>query len=406
MRITSRKINKFVLALGIMSIPMNPVFTTYGFDISLFLLVSVTVLNIIANGGKVRISIFDIMFAVFIAFNVLSLMWSISRYLIIIKMLSIYFIMAFSIGHLLFLTFDSKEAVEFYIRWYVIGTILVSIFCLIFEWPNYLGNIRLGKNLFEEPYGTFMMYSYSLQISAIMIIYKLIINVGKIRNALLLVFLMACIFLNGSRKVLVGLLMFYLIASFIYNRKRTLKLFKICIWILVAGLILYYLLMNNELLYNSYGYRIEAFLNYRNTGSGDVSASERSILITRALNFFYQRPILGWGSHSFSYLNEIFFGQDIYSHNNFVELLCNLGIIGFALYYLFYVKEIALMIRAVRMKKYSKDKHIILFLAGMVTLLILDYWTISYYRIQFILFLEIGALYMCRIKTHANFNIL
>lgn len=405
MKVTSTQINKFVLALGIMSIPMNPVYTTYGFNISLVLLVALTVLNIILRGGRVRFSDFDVMFVIFITFNVLSLLWSISGYLIIIKMLSIYFIMAFSIGYLLFLNFESKEAVDFYIKWYVIGTVLVSIICLIYEWPNYLGNIRLGKVLFEEPYGTFMMYSYSLQISAIMIIYKLIVSDKKIINVLLLLLLTACILFNGSRKVLAGLFLFYFIASFIYNKKRTLKLLKISLGILVVGLVLYYFLMNNEILYNSYGYRIEAYLNFRNTGSGDVSASERSILIANALKYFYQRPIFGWGSHSFAYLSEVFLGKNIYSHNNFVELLCDLGIIGFILYYAFYAKKIVSMIKMERTEKYSGDKHIILFLAGMITLLILDYWTISYYRIQFLLFLEVTTLYVYhRKKECANAN--
>lgn len=405
MKITDKQINKFVLAIGIMSIPMNPVFTTYGFNISLVLLVALTVLNIIARGGRVYFSDFDIMLVSFIAFNVLSLTWSVSGYLIVIKMLLIYFIMVFSIGHLLFLSFESKEAVDFYIRWYVIGTILISIICLIYEWPNYLGNIRLGKILFEEPYGTFMMYSYSLQISAIMIIYKMIIGDRKIRNVLLLVLLTTCILFNGSRKALGGLFVFYFIASLIYDKERTIKLLKNSLWILVVGLALYYFLMNNETLYSSYGYRIEAFLNYRNTGIGDVSASERSMLFSRAMKYFYQRPIYGWGSHSFAYLNEVSVGKNIYSHNNYVELLCNLGIIGFALYYVFYAKKIATMIRMERMKKYSDDKHIILFIAGMVTLLILDYWTISYYRVQFLLFLEIAALYIYhREKECANAN--
>ena len=51
-------------------------------------------------------------------------------------------------------------------------------------------------------------------------------------------------------------------------------------------------------------------------------------------------PIYGYGFDSFKYYNQSVTGRFYYSHNNFIEMLYNTGIIGFILYYWYYLYTI------------------------------------------------------------------
>ncbi len=73
-------------------------------------------------------------------------------------------------------------------------------------------------------------------------------------------------------------------------------------------------------------------------GAGDL---ERQRMISKGFDYFTNSPIWGNGHCNFSYLFSLEnSGGHVghFSHNNYIELLCNLGIIGFVIYYQFYYK--------------------------------------------------------------------
>ena len=84
-------------------------------------------------------------------------------------------------------------------------------------------------------------------------------------------------------------------------------------------------------------------------------------------------PMWGYGFDSFKYYNaQSVTGYEYYSHNNFLELLYNQGIIGFVGYYWFYVY---LMVKQRKQKNTLKKG----FVVGMViSLLVFEYFGISY----------------------------
>jgi O-antigen ligase len=78
---------------------------------------------------------------------------------------------------------------------------------------------------------------------------------------------------------------------------------------------------------------VQRFLNTameieRDIGSGGI----RRDMAEDAIDLWRRSPIIGQGAGQFSVLTQ--FG--VYSHNNYSELLCNYGIIGFTLYFLLF----------------------------------------------------------------------
>ncbi|QAY67785.1 O-antigen ligase family protein [Paenibacillus protaetiae] len=55
-------------------------------------------------------------------------------------------------------------------------------------------------------------------------------------------------------------------------------------------------------------------------------------MIKAAIDSFKHRPLFGYGIGNFSVISEF----DMYAHNNYVELLADLGSVGFLIYYAMY----------------------------------------------------------------------
>lgn len=106
------------------------------------------------------------------------------------------------------------------------------------------------------------------------------------------------------------------------------------------------------------------------SNEGDV---ERNIMITKGFDFFMTSPILGNGHNNFAYLySREWLNTGVYSHNNFIELLCNLGVFGLIIYYSLYY----LLIKETLKKNNTENSIIFAFLC---TTLISEMGIVSYY---------------------------
>ena len=94
------------------------------------------------------------------------------------------------------------------------------------------------------------------------------------------------------------------------------------------------------MLYNLVGNRIESMVNSFLNNSDDGSIIERKLMINLALEYFGDRPIFGHGIYSFAHDFAYCFGREVYSHNNFTEILYCYGIVGFVLFYWKYLFSI------------------------------------------------------------------
>ncbi len=150
---------------------------------------------------------------------------------------------------------------------------------------------------------------------------------------------------TGSRKMLValalgGMLLFLLRGNF---RKRL-------IGVLEAALLLFVLYQLLQLpVFAGISERFDSFLNiFTGEGEADGSAIKRLDMIQYGLEQFYKTPIGGIGIGNTYLLSFEALGWETYLHNNYVELLASVGILGTGLYYAMFLNPLPCLFRGSR----------------------------------------------------------
>ena len=147
--------------------------------------------------------------------------------------------------------------------------------------------------------------------------------------------------------------------------------------VIAAVAAVYYLIMNVPAFYAVIGERLEGLFGMLNGdfAHADGSSKIRSQMIQMGMQKWFSSPLWGYGFDSFKYYNRSMIGLFYYSHNNFVELLYDLGIIGFVIYYWFYWK----LFYTAWKGKISYTPEIRSFVIGFVlSMLVFEYGAVNY----------------------------
>ncbi len=201
------------------------------------------------------------------------------------------------------------------------------------------------------------------------------------------VFIVVALF-SGSRKalflVLAGIV---LILSFSHKGFKGLAA-AISSIIIVA--IIIWAIMNVPALYDVLGYRVDKLLG--NAGY-DGSAAEREWYRSYAQDMFLNSSIVGYGFNGFlSEMQRIGYWHQAYCHCNQWELLADLGIIGFTLYYSIFIMIGKGFINKIKMNGANS-------LFGLIMLLLIfvsDYGYVSFMGVDIYLYI---TLLFCLEKT-------
>lgn len=206
----------------------------------------------------------------------------------------------------------------------------------------------------------------------------------------MLVVLLIGALVSGTRKSLICPILFLVFALFIKYKN---KFGKLCISFLIASIFVflgYKVMLSNQVFYERIGVRIENMITSITTKESDEgSINERALLRDLSLDLFKKKPIIGYGLHAFRYYSINNGGPYLYAHCNYTELLADLGIVGFSLYYFAYMYLVFLAIKEYKNKKFSL--YIISF---MLMNIIADYGTVSYYRHYYLIFYVMFATYL------------
>lgn len=175
--------------------------------------------------------------------------------------------------------------------------------------------------------------------------------------------------LSGSRR---ALLIFSLLSllSFWFLFK-TPFLYRIAIIVVVLSCVL--ILVFSGVFYETMGARIEEAANIL---GGDKSGdNSRVFLLFWGIDWFLEKPLLGHGINCFRVLSNqtpMFAGKNFYAHNNYIELLVGVGIIGLIIYYSFLIR---LLLISYSQKSYLGKVSVVL----IITILFSDFFSVAYY---------------------------
>lgn len=166
---------------------------------------------------------------------------------------------------------------------------------------------------------------------------------------------------SGSKKAIFAIAIgVFFILVFKYGLRRIYKVVIICA---ICGVALTYLL--SLPIFGTISTRLNEFFS-GSSYSDDIRASMRK----DAIELFLQRPFFGNGAEAFRTLS----GYNTYSHNNFLELLANYGLVGFVLYYLLYGYVALGCVRGMK----RKNQTCIMMFIFLLVRLIMDYGMVSY----------------------------
>lgn len=157
-------------------------------------------------------------------------------------------------------------------------------------------------------------------------------------------------------------------------------------------MLLLYLMMNVEELYRVIGRRLESMIEHLQSDSGDYSMYARGLFIEYAQQFFLEKPFIGAGVSTFIRKLGAEIGLYAYAHNNYYEILVGVGLIGFSIYYSFYVYLLA---KLSKMAFRFRDDKAKIMLIMLVSIMVCEYGIVLYYYIYAMIFICLAFLYVC-----------
>ena len=367
----------FCLYIFISSLANDMVFPSSIGSLTLYLFLGYSVLYILLN-KKLKINRIIKWMLVFIAFCVFTMLYSPEKgflsdsefYLLIVNFILILFLSQYDIN-----INDIKK-----ISWANIlsGGFLIFILFARGNLTGFSTSNRFGQDLF----GNSNILANLLMKSALYAIWLLVYSENKIIHKMVLTLCLVAsyygMFLSGGRKFIIIPAIFLYILFFFKRdsrgRKHLVKYTGVVIAIVIA---VYYLIMNVPAFYAVIGERMESLFSFIRTGHSisGKSAEIRATMIEIGFNKWMDSPIWGYGFDSFKYYNRLMTGHFYYSHNNYIELLYDLGIIGFAIYYWFYWKLFYVAWKG----KNSYTPEIRAFVIGIVfSMLVFEYGAVNY----------------------------
>ena len=280
-------------------------------------------------------------------------------------------------------TIEKIEDIYYVFDFYCASTILLFLILLItgnlisyglFNELNRLGSTFTNNS---NTFATFQLVAFC--VSSWRFIYSKKENIKKRKRLLYLIATITSILsiaLSGARKCLVSAIVCIFIYFFFKQdaggqRKYVRNLLA---FVIIFSLTMY-VVLHNDYLYMIIGERFEELMLQffgRSTAIEGSSSYLRAEYRKMAFQGWLNSPIWGHGFDSFRFFNNEVHGRNAYSHNNFLELLYNGGIIAFGLFYIIYYKITKMAIKS------SVNETKALIIGSIVCILLFEYGQVDY----------------------------
>ena len=245
---------------------------------------------------------------------------------------------------------------------YMIAFGVITVHYETYEFGRFMGSVgnsnKLAKVMLISIFTAIVLLSYSNL--------KLYMRMYASLSILLSLFV---IFLTVSKKAMVLAPLLLLTTITFKHLKMKNIVIAVMALIVVFEVLIHYIDMDFMTeIYELTLKRVEGLTNLLTGGTGDASSMERETLIVEGIDAFGNNPLLGNGLNNF----RLFFGK--YAHNNYIELLVGVGLIGTMLFYAFYM----FIFKSIRKMPTSIVKRY--FYTMVFILLAMDFATVSYYN--------------------------
>ena len=143
-----------------------------------------------------------------------------------------------------------------------------------------------------------------------------------------------------------------------------------------------------------------------NGGRVDSSTLERMAMIELGKNIFKSSPLIGIGVDNARVVAMQSGFWNTYLHNNFIELLADVGIIGFLLFYRFYYYFFSRTIKLYPKLNVIRENHGWFILIAVILLckFVMDYAGITYYAQSFYVLYAVGLLAIDKINKELEYD--
>ena len=350
---------------------------TWGKYIFLGLTISIFVIdNLIHRGSKIRFGPFQIIFGSFILYCFMTSIWalkpsnalSFSRTLVYI-----YICLLLIEPH-----YSRESNIPKFLSAIIWASVIIAVYTISFYGLDNLimssksYNIRL-ENEFSNinSIGIFCALGVVLQFESRVYNKKF---EASIPFAFISFFVAAC---TQSRKAILLIVLGFAIIVILknYDNKNIINSITKIITFLLVLIITIYIIFQLDI-FSGLNQRLEQLFSFV-IGTGDIDSGtlKRKFMINLGIETWKKYPVLGIGLNNTRILVMNSIGMDAYLHNNYVELLCATGLIGFFLYYNMYIYLIKNL-----MKNRNKNKRCFILGCMLFSIsLILDFGMVSYY---------------------------
>lgn len=327
--------------------------------------------------GKIKISLTTVWFLLFTSLSLLSMLYSPEKqifggtfYLLLVALILVFFLSQYKI---------SQRMIEKILWSYTLAS---PFMLLILMATGKLTASADSERLGEELFGNANIMATMMMLSVLYAIWLLVYGKnGIFKKATLIASVIINyygMFLSGGRKYIVVPIVF-LYVLLILKRDKQGRLHFIRSTLVVAGIIVavYLLIMKVPTFYEIIGTRMESLFSLMEGDykSADSSSIIRKRMIEIGLEKWKESPVWGYGFDSFKYYNREVTGHFYYSHNNFVELFYDLGVIGFVAYYWLYFKHFVV---AYKNNGAFSNANRAFVIAMVLSMLIYEYGAINY----------------------------
>ena len=298
--------------------------------------VFLVILTLMQRNFMVHRSAFMFSIVALMVWTGMSLFWCYDSDAVIgdIKKQILFLILVFVLTHLI----HKKSDFQVIFKWFIIAGIVYFVWLMFtYGFQYFISQILAGNRIGDE----FLQLNKLAMNCAIIFIIALNLLLYKKKKGYIIPMVMMLFLMLGaeSRRAFLVLIICSVFSYLLYikeekrSRKKIIKIF-IGIIIIVAAVYLF----NNSSLFTSINSRFDELQNI------ESQDTLREKYLQYGFQSFLEHPILGLGSGNSHIITLAAAGKKTYLHNNYIEMLVNLGIVGFVIYYFIYAYLIKCLI--------------------------------------------------------------